>query len=99
MSDDSSGFLYSVRFRDTLDASPDPREPVAAHFRSFDEALFAARLVDVERFRVARLDGPGLDARLFLRGRADPTLMRAERVEIPAVPSLRAASGTRRNPR
>lgn len=76
---------YIVRFLDTFDGIDAAPSAGDARFASLDEAEAAARLHEVEAFRLAVLLGPGA-SRCFLRGRRDPALMRGERVEIPFPP-------------
>jgi hypothetical protein len=83
MPEDFPAHPYTVGFSDSLPAAGVAGHVAESGFASFDEALFAARLLEVERFRFALLAGPGMEPRLYLRGRRDPALMRNERVEIP----------------
>ncbi len=75
-----SAVAYTVRLLDTFDGIDAAPRAGDARFVNLD-AEAAARLHEVEAFRLAVLLGPGA-ARCFLRGRRDPALMRGERVEI-----------------
>lgn len=83
MSNDAFEPRFTVRFSDWPPTAARGAPAVESGFASLDEALFIARLLEVEHYRFALLAGPGIEPRLYLRARRDPALMRNERVEIP----------------